>query len=47
MCFQKARIDGKIYEIDQSPALNKNIKHDIDIYVDGFINDKKKPKRST
>ncbi len=43
--FQKARIDGKIYEIDQSPALNKNIKHDIDIYVDGFINDKKEQQR--
>ena len=43
--FQKARIDGKIYEIDQSPTLNKNIKHDIDIYVDGFINDKKEQQR--
>ena len=43
--FQKTRIDGKIYEIDESPTLNKNIKHDIDIYIDGFINDKKEQQR--
>ena len=43
--FQKTRIDGKIYEIDESPVLNKNVKHDIDIYIDGFINDKKEQQR--
>ena len=32
--FTKVRIDNKIYEIQQSPKLDKNKKHDIDIVVD-------------
>jgi excinuclease ABC subunit A len=32
--FIRARIDGKIYEIADAPALNKKVKHDIEIVVD-------------
>lgn len=32
--FTKVRIDGSIYEIDATPKLDKNKKHDIDIVVD-------------
>ena len=43
--YLKAKIDGEIYEIDKSPTLNKNLKHDIDIYIDTFANDKKEQQR--
>jgi excinuclease ABC subunit A len=32
--FQRVKVDGVMYEIDDVPALEKNIKHDIDIVVD-------------
>jgi excinuclease ABC subunit A len=32
--FQRVKIDGKFHEIGQSPALDKKIKHDIEIVVD-------------
>jgi excinuclease ABC subunit A len=32
--FQRVKIDGKFYEIGQSPALDKKLKHDIEIVVD-------------
>ncbi len=32
--FQRAKIDGKFYEIGQSPALDKKLKHDIEVVVD-------------
>ncbi|GAN80163.1 excinuclease ABC subunit UvrA [Acidocella aminolytica] len=35
--FTRAKIDGKIYEIDQAPALNKKLKHDIEVVVDRVV----------
>ena len=35
--FQKVKVDGKYYEIDKFPNLNKKIKHDISIIVDRII----------
>ena len=32
--FQRVKIDGTFHEIDKVPALNKKVKHDIDIVVD-------------
>ncbi len=32
--FQRAKIDGTVYEIAQAPALDKKLKHDIDVVVD-------------
>ncbi len=32
--FQRVKVDGTFHEIDKVPALNKKIKHDIDIVVD-------------
>jgi excinuclease ABC subunit A len=32
--FIRVRVDGKVYEIPEVPALNKKIKHDIEIVVD-------------
>ncbi|MBT5540767.1 MAG: excinuclease ABC subunit UvrA, partial [Alphaproteobacteria bacterium] len=32
--FQRVKIDGELYEIDEAPALNKKVKHDIDVVVD-------------
>ena len=35
--FRKIKIDGKLYDIDDAPELNKKIKHDISILVDRII----------
>jgi len=35
--FQRVKVDGEVYEIDQVPALNKKIKHDIDVVVDRLV----------
>lgn len=35
--FQRVKIDGTLYEIDETPALDKKIKHDIEIVVDRII----------
>ncbi len=35
--FRKIKVDGKIYEIDKFPDLNKKIKHDISILVDRIV----------
>jgi excinuclease ABC subunit A len=35
--FTRAKVDGKIYEIDQVPALNKKLKHEIDAVVDRIV----------
>ncbi|HTK80588.1 MAG TPA: excinuclease ABC subunit UvrA [Rhizomicrobium sp.] len=35
--FQRVKIDGKFYEIGQSPALDKKLKHDIEIVVDRIV----------
>ncbi|MDD4179783.1 MAG: excinuclease ABC subunit UvrA [Candidatus Margulisbacteria bacterium] len=32
--FVRARVDGKVYEVSEVPALNKKVKHDIEIVVD-------------
>ena len=38
--FQRVKIDGEFYELDNVPNLEKNIKHDIDIVVDRIVIDK-------
>ncbi|MBB5519438.1 excinuclease ABC subunit UvrA [Amphiplicatus metriothermophilus] len=35
--FQRVKVDGAFYEIPDVPALNKKIKHDIDVVVDRII----------
>ena len=35
--FQRVKIDGELYDIEEAPALRKNIKHDIDIVVDRLV----------
>src|SRR5690349_18780092 len=37
--FQRAKIDGKMFELDEVRPLNKNLKHDIEIVVDRIIVD--------
>lgn len=34
--FIKARVDGKIYSLDNVPALKRYVKHDIDLFIDEF-----------
>ncbi|MEI6557440.1 MAG: excinuclease ABC subunit UvrA [Rhodospirillaceae bacterium] len=35
--FQRVKVDGLLYEIDEVPALNKKIKHDIEVVVDRLV----------
>jgi excinuclease ABC subunit A len=35
--FTRAKVDGKIYEIEAVPALNKKLKHEIDAVVDRIV----------
>jgi excinuclease ABC subunit A len=35
--FQRVKIDGEMYEIEDIPALNKKLKHDIDVVVDRLV----------
>ncbi|MDP6565827.1 MAG: excinuclease ABC subunit UvrA [Alphaproteobacteria bacterium] len=35
--FQRVRIDGELYELDQAPALEKKKKHDIEVVVDRVV----------
>ncbi len=35
--FQRVRIDGEIYDIEDAPALNKKLKHDIEVVVDRMV----------
>ena len=35
--FQRLKIDGKYYEIAEAPALDKKLKHDIDVVVDRIV----------
>ncbi|MBR1648086.1 MAG: excinuclease ABC subunit UvrA [Alphaproteobacteria bacterium] len=35
--FQRVKIDGEVYTLDDLPKLNKNIKHDIEIIVDRLV----------
>ena len=43
--FEKLRINGEVYEIDDAPTLNKKLKHNIDVLVDKFLNKKEEIKR--
>ena len=35
--FQRVKIDGEFYEIADAPALDKKLKHDIDVVVDRLV----------
>ena len=35
--FQRVKVDGEFYEIADVPALNKKVKHDIDVVVDRVV----------
>jgi excinuclease ABC subunit A len=35
--FQRVKVDGKMQEIEEVPALNKNFKHDISVVVDRLV----------
>jgi excinuclease ABC subunit A len=35
--FQRVKIDGKLTDIDDAPALNKKLKHDIEVVVDRIV----------
>ncbi|MDY0883173.1 excinuclease ABC subunit UvrA [Dongia soli] len=35
--FQRVRVDGTIYEINEVPTLNKKLKHDIEVVVDRVV----------
>ncbi len=35
--FQRVKVDGEHYEIDEAPALEKNFKHNIEVVVDRLV----------
>ena len=35
--FQRVKVDGELYEIDDVPTLNKKLKHDIEVVVDRIV----------
>lgn len=35
--FQRVKVDGTLHEIDEVPALNKKLKHDIEVVVDRIV----------
>jgi excinuclease ABC subunit A len=35
--FQRVKVDGHLYEIDEVPPLNKKVKHDIEVVVDRIV----------
>ncbi|MBX6368199.1 MAG: excinuclease ABC subunit UvrA [Rhodospirillales bacterium] len=35
--FQRVKIDGKMHEIEDAPALDKKLKHDIEVVVDRIV----------
>ena len=35
--FQRIKIDGELYSLDETPQLNKNQKHDIEVVVDRLV----------
>jgi excinuclease ABC subunit A len=35
--FQRVKVDGKLYELDEVPKLNKKQKHDIELVVDRLV----------
>src|SRR3546814_18659216 len=34
--FVRMRVDGRVYELEEIPKLNRNLKHDIDVVVDSL-----------
>ena len=34
--FVRARVDGRVYELEEIPTLNRKLKHDVEIVVDRF-----------
>lgn len=43
--YQRVRVNGKIYDIDEDPRLDKNKKHDIDAVIDRILIDRENEKR--
>jgi excinuclease ABC subunit A len=35
--FQRVKVDGQLHEIDEVPALNKKVKHDIEVVIDRLV----------
>ena len=35
--FQRVKIDGEVYDLEEIPSLEKNIKHDIEVVVDRLV----------
>jgi excinuclease ABC subunit A len=35
--FQRVKVDGTLYDIEDAPALNKKLKHDIEVVVDRVV----------
>jgi len=35
--FQRVKVDGEIYDLEEVPALEKNIKHDIEVVIDRLV----------
>jgi excinuclease ABC subunit A len=35
--FQRVKVDGTLYDVDAVPALNKKVKHDIEVVVDRVV----------
>lgn len=35
--FQRIKVDGEVYSLDALPALNKNLKHNIEVVVDRLV----------
>src|SRR5215469_1756605 len=35
--FQRVKVDGKMYDIDAAPALDKKLKHDIEVVIDRIV----------
>src|ERR1700743_1700009 len=35
--FQRVKVDGKVYDIEDVPALNKKLKHDVAVVVDRIV----------
>ncbi|MBP6985661.1 MAG: excinuclease ABC subunit UvrA [Alphaproteobacteria bacterium] len=35
--FQRLRVNGELYDIEETPALNKKLKHDIEVLVDRIV----------
>jgi len=35
--FQRVKVDGKLYEIEKTPVLNKKVKHDIEVVIDRVV----------